>query len=83
MHELSITRSVVAICAELHAKGAQVRRVVGMALLSVAIAIPLKFSAGYFTWMRNGIAAAIGSFTCVLGAYVVYQIGFVAGLLTG
>ncbi|MEP7084007.1 MAG: urease accessory protein [Betaproteobacteria bacterium] len=56
---------------------------IGMALLSVVIAIPLKLSAGHFTWMRNGITAAIGGLTCVLGAYVIYQIGFVEGLLRG
>lgn len=57
--------------------------IIGMALLSVAIAIPLKLSAGYFTRMRNGVTAAIGGFTFALGGYVVYQIGFVEGLLTG
>lgn len=57
--------------------------IAGMALLSVAIAIPLRVSGAYFTWMRNGITAAVGGGTCLLGAYVVYQIGLVQGLLLG
>ena len=57
--------------------------IIGMALLSLAIAIPFRLSAGYFTWMRNGITAAVGGSTCLLGAYVVVQIGFIEGLLLG
>ena len=57
--------------------------ITGMALLSMAVAIPLRMTAGYFTWMQNGVTAAIGGFTCVLGTWVVYRIGFVEGLLAG
>ncbi|MBK8740029.1 MAG: urease accessory protein [Betaproteobacteria bacterium] len=55
--------------------------ILGMALLSVAIAIPLRYSAGYFTWLHNGLAGAVGAGTCLLGLYMVYEIGLVEGLL--
>jgi hypothetical protein len=54
-----------------------------MALLAVAIAVPLRFSASYLTALRNGITAGVGAITCLLGAYIVYEIGFVEGLLMG
>lgn len=57
--------------------------IAGMALLSLAIAIPMRISASRFAWMRKGISAVVGVLTCLLGAYVVYQIGFVEGLLPG
>ena len=55
--------------------------IVGMALLSVAIAIPLRLSATRLTWMHGGMTFCIGLFSCVLGTYVVYDIGIVEGLL--
>ncbi|MEO8137986.1 MAG: hypothetical protein ABI831_28920 [Betaproteobacteria bacterium] len=48
--------------------------IIGMALLSAIIAIPFRLSAGRLTWMRNGITAALGAATCLLGAQVIYQI---------
>ncbi len=50
--------------------------IAGMALLSVAIAIPLRLSASYLGWLHNGMIALVGGFSCVLGALMVYQIGF-------
>lgn len=41
--------------------------IVGMALLSVAIAIPLRLSVGHFGGLHNGLIALVGGFTCVLG----------------
>lgn len=55
--------------------------IIGMALLSVAIAIPLRLTAGYLGWLHNGMVALVGGFTCVLGVLMVYQIGFVERLL--
>lgn len=55
--------------------------IAGMALLSVAIAIPLRFSADYLGWLHNGVIAVVGGFSCVLGAIMVYQVGFVERLL--
>ena len=50
--------------------------VAGMALLSVAIAIPLSLSAsGRLTWLRNGITVAVGMASCLLGAAMVFHIG--------
>jgi len=55
--------------------------IVGMALLSVAIAIPLRLSARGMTWLHSGIAVAVGGFSIALGVLMVYQIGFADGLL--
>ena len=55
--------------------------IAGMALLSVAIAIPLRLSAARsLAWLHNGIMVAVGSFSCLLGALMVYRLGFVGGL---
>ncbi len=49
--------------------------IIGMALLSVAIAIPLRLSAvGRLVWLHNGISVAIGAFSCLLGALMVSRI---------
>lgn len=57
--------------------------IAGMALLSIAIAVPLRLSAGYPGWLHNGMIALVGGFSCVLGALLVYQIGFAERLLIG
>lgn len=57
--------------------------IIGMALLSVAIAIPLRLSADYLGWLHNGMVALVGGFSCVLGILLVYQIGIVERLLIG
>jgi len=57
--------------------------IAGMALLSVAIAIPLRLSAARLGWLHNATTALFGAFSCALGVYVVYTIGFVEGLLVG
>ncbi|MEJ7668603.1 MAG: hypothetical protein WKH97_07705 [Casimicrobiaceae bacterium] len=57
--------------------------IAGMALLSVAIAVPLRLSAGHFARLHNGMTALAGGLTCALGAFIVYHIGFVEGLLRG
>ncbi len=43
----------------------------GMALLSFVIAIPLKASASGLTWMHNGLQLSIGLFTTGLGLIIV------------
>lgn len=55
--------------------------IAGMALLSVAIAIPLRLSAKRLAWMHNGMTFFIGAFSFGLGAFMVCEIGFVEGLL--
>jgi len=56
--------------------------IAGMALLSVVIAIPLRYSATGLTWLHNGLQAAIGSATIVIGCRLAYEIGISGGLLT-
>ncbi len=46
----------------------------GMAILSIIIAIPLRASANGLTWMHNGLQTAIGLLTCGLGFSIVYQL---------
>jgi high-affinity nickel permease len=46
----------------------------GMAILSIIIAIPLRASANGLTWMHNGLQTAIGVLTCGLGVSIVYQL---------
>ena len=56
--------------------------IAGMALLSAAIAVPLRLSsAGRLAWVHKSISLAVGAFSCLLGALIVYRIGFVEGLL--
>lgn len=57
--------------------------IVGMALLSVAIAIPLRLSAGYLGRLHKGVTGLVGGFSCVLGIFMVYRIGFTEALLFG
>lgn len=57
--------------------------ILGMALLSAAIAVPLRVSARSLTWMHNGMNAAVGAFTCGLGLVMIYRIGIADGLLRG
>ena len=46
--------------------------VFGMAALSLALAVPLSWSARALTWANRGLQGMVGTVTCVLGAYVVY-----------
>ncbi len=49
--------------------------IVGMASLSVAIAIPLRLTAPHLRGLYNGLTALIGAVSCVLGILTVYRIG--------
>ena len=51
-----------------------------MAMLSVIIAVPLRYSAASLTWVHNGLQAAIGIITIAIGGVIVYEIG-IAGEL--
>ena len=55
--------------------------IVGMALLSAVIAIPLRWSGRYLTGLYRTLAAGIGLLTVGLGAWIVVSIGFIDGLL--
>ena len=45
----------------------------GMALLSAAIAVPLRAAAGGLTWLHNGLQAAVGVATLVVGILLVIE----------
>ncbi len=47
---------------------------VGMAIISAVIAIPLRASAKGMTWMHNSLQAGIGILTLVVGVSIVLQI---------
>ncbi len=47
--------------------------IVGMALLSVVISIPLRYSSRGLTWLHNGFHLAIGLTTIVLGSLLAYE----------
>lgn len=53
--------------------------IVGMAMLSVIIALPLRFTADRVAWFYKGLTATIGVLTLVLGASIVWQRGFAEG----
>ncbi|MGQ0622970.1 MAG: urease accessory protein [Panacagrimonas sp.] len=57
--------------------------ILGMALLSAAIALPLRASATALTGLHRGMTAAVGLFSCALGLWVMYRIGIVERLLLG
>lgn len=46
----------------------------GMAIISTLIAIPLRASAKGLTWMHNSLQAGIGALSCMLGLSIVYQL---------
>ncbi|MDQ6780721.1 MAG: urease accessory protein [Candidatus Eremiobacteraeota bacterium] len=54
--------------------------IVGMAILSVAIALPLrvsaKFSAGYLAGLHRSMTAAVGAFSCALGLTMVVRLAY-------
>lgn len=49
--------------------------IIGMALLSVAISIPLSMPSKRLTWMHNGLQFVIGTLTLGIGLVVIYQNG--------
>jgi ABC-type nickel/cobalt efflux system permease component RcnA len=53
--------------------------IVGMAMLSVVIALPLRFTALRVAWFYKGLTATIGLLTVVLGSSIIWQRGFAAG----
>jgi hypothetical protein len=46
--------------------------IVGMGLLAIIIAVPLRYSEKTLTWMHNGLKGAVGLITLGLGVTVVY-----------
>ncbi|MFM2055813.1 MAG: hypothetical protein RLY71_198 [Pseudomonadota bacterium] len=55
--------------------------IVGMALLSVVIALPLRLSAAYLSRLHQGMTVLVGVGSCALGVFMVVQIGYLRSLL--
>lgn len=55
--------------------------IVGMALLSVVIAVPLRLSAVYLNRVHIGVKAAVGLFSCALGAWIIVDVGYLKALI--
>jgi len=55
--------------------------IAGMAVLSVIIAFPLRYSAGGLNWLHNGLQAVIGIITLAAGGALMYHVGITGGLL--
>ena len=53
----------------------------GMAALSLVIAIPLRASANRPDWIHAGFSGAVGAATLALGLFIVYHIGYAQGFL--
>lgn len=47
--------------------------VLGMAALSVTIALPLRYGARFVTWGYNGVHGAVGAATVVLGGVLIVE----------
>ena len=53
----------------------------GMMVMSVILGLPAHFTAASFTRTNLAVRAASGLFSLGFGAWLVYEIGFVEGLL--
>jgi hypothetical protein len=54
--------------------------IIGMAVLSVAIAVPLRLTSRYLTRAHGALTAAVGFATLVLGCVIIYEFGVGAGI---
>ena len=50
--------------------------IVGMAGISLVIALPLRLATPSLTWMHNGLKGCIGTLTVALGLTILYRTGF-------
>ena len=57
--------------------------ILGMAALSLTIALPLRLSAGLITWGYNGVHAAVGVVTMLLGGALLAETAAPAAALLG
>ena len=55
----------------------------GMAVLSIIIAVPLQRMASKLNWAHNTLNAMVGMATVSIGAWIIYSVGVTGGLLTG
>jgi hypothetical protein len=56
--------------------------ILGMALLSAAMAVPLRLTSRHLKRTHDGLSAAVSLATVLLGCYIVYRIG-VGDVLVG
>lgn len=56
--------------------------VAGMMLITAAIAVPFTFSERRFARLNRGLGLVSGLVSLVFGLFIVYRMGFVAGLFT-
>lgn len=54
---------------------------VGVALLTMVIAIPIKYSLNNFTFLYHSLRIMVGVSTIILGSYIMFNIGITEGLL--
>lgn len=54
--------------------------VAGMAILSCAIALPLRFTASRLTWAFRGLSVGVGAGTIVLGISIAWRAAYAAAL---
>jgi high-affinity nickel-transport protein len=57
--------------------------IVGMAMVTVAIAAPAAHAGKRFAGLQRGMRLAAGAVSLAFGAYLGYKIGFIDGLFTG
>ena len=57
--------------------------IVGMMLITVAIALPFAYTARRLLGVNRSLALAAGLLSVAFGLFLTYQIGFVEGLFTG
>jgi high-affinity nickel-transport protein len=53
----------------------------GMMLMSLILSLPIHLTSGYFTKANLAVRALAGCFSLGFGLFMVYEIGFVDGLL--
>jgi high-affinity nickel-transport protein len=56
--------------------------VIGMMLITSAIALPLSFAGSRFVWLNRGLITCSGVLSLAFGLFVCYRIGFIDGLFT-
>lgn len=57
--------------------------IVGMMLITAAIALPFTYTLGHFARLNRGLAIASGAISLSFGLFLCYQIGISDGLFTG
>jgi sulfite exporter TauE/SafE len=56
--------------------------VAGMMLTTAVLAVPFKFSERRFVRLNRGLGLVSGLVSLAFGLFVVYQMGYMSGLLT-